>query len=554
MSSAASPRATPVYRPGDFIGTSRGQLVMGRNAAGHAVVRSRTSTYRVPAGLADRAAVRQWAQRQIDTGGIGTLLYARPGQFDPARVARARTEAARALGAPVVWQRDLISLSRTVGQLTGAERQALVTRLAGTPSPRGSMLERWIAESAAPGILGLGPLDARQRQGLFDQLVRDQDPASLHRIAHAAFGGAQRSSVNAVATMIDFARAVSRQGTFEQRLGLLVRLSDDAVRAAPGTAQASAELFAGMRNAKEVEAAFAALDRTATDAMVAGALPLHLQAVPPLGTQAGGIPTAVQVRGDSTLFRRLAAASSMSANAREKASFVAAAGAVLQQSRDQITIGGLPTRREILAALSAVIATDVNGVIENTLLQTGRGGSSSGRAALRGYTGALLDTGLSAEAGRIIVQLQRGPQANASPMAWLSVQSARNGEPPGYHRARVLGEFLGLAAAEVERRQRSRDLESATAYAMFAGGADSLKETAGTVIPSAKLPAALMAAGAKSSLAVALLSWRSQLRQDETDWVKGLHETALPRHPNGVEATAPWVTTFNAHYFGALRR
>jgi hypothetical protein len=33
-----------------------------------------------------------------------------------------------------------------------------------------------------------------------------------------------------------------------------------------------------------------------------------------------------------------------------------------------------------------------------------------------------------------------------------------------------------------------------------------------------------------------------------------LHETALPRHPNGVEATAPWVTTFNAHFFASLRR
>lgn len=548
MSAAAPPRATPVYRPGDFIGTSRGQLVMGRDASGHAVVRSRTSTYRVPAGLADRTAVRQWAQRQVDTGGIGTLLYARPGQFDPARLAQARTEAARALGGHAVWRRDLVSLSRSVEQLTGAERQALVIRLASTPSPQGSMLGRWIAESAAPGMLGLGPLDARQRRGLFEQLVRDQDPENLHRIAHAAFGGARSASGNAVATMIDFARAVSRQGTVEQRLGLLVRLSDDAVRDVPGTARASAELFAGLRNAKEVEAAFAALGRTATDAMVAAALPLDTRVT----TGAFGSTTA-QVRGDPTLFRRLAAASSMSANAREKASFVAAAGTVLAQSR-RINFGALPTRREILAALSAVIATDVNGVIENTLLQTGRGGSSSGRATLRGYVGALLDVGLSADAGRFIVQLQRGPQANASPMEWLSVQSARSGEQPAYHRARVLGEFLGLAAAEVERRQRSRDLESATVYAMFAGGADSLKETTGIAIPQAKLPAALAAAGAKSSVAVALLSWRSQLRQDETDWVKALHETALPRHPNGVEATAPWVTTFNAHYFGALRR
>ena len=547
MSAAAPPRAPPVYRPGDFIGTSRGQLVMGRHASGHAVVRSRTSTYRVPAGLADRAAVRQWAQRQVDTGGIGTLLYATPGQFDPARVAQARTEAARALGGPVVWRRDLATLSRTVEQLTGAERQALVVGLANTASPRGSMLQRWIAESAQPGMFGLGPLDARQRRQLFEHLVADQDPASLHRIAHASSGGERRRSGTAVATMIDFARAVGRRGTFEQRLGLLKRLSDDAVRDVPGTARATAELFAGMRNAAEVEAAFAALGRPATDAMVAAALPLDTQVT----TGAFG-STVVQVRGDPSLFRRLAAAASKSANAREKASFVAAAGPILAQSR-QLNTSALPVRRELLAALSAVIATDVGGVIDNTLLQTGRGGSS-GRQALRGYVGALLDTGLSAQAGVFIVQLQRGPQANTSPMDWLSAQSARNGEPPGYHRARVLGEFLGLAAAEVERRQRSRDLESALGYAMFAGSADSLKETIGVASPPAKLPAALVASGVKSSVAAALLSWRTTLRQDESNLVRWLHETALPRHPNGVEATAPWVTTFNAHYFGALRR
>ena len=55
-------------------------------------------------------------------------------------------------------------------------------------------------------------------------------------------------------------------------------------------------------------------------------------------------------------------------------------------------------------------------------------------------------------------------------------------------------------------------------------------------------------------MATALLSWRSSLRQYESNLVRWLHETALPRHPNGVEATAPWVTTFNAHFFASLRR
>jgi hypothetical protein len=549
MPSPSAARPAAPYRPGDHIGTSRGQLVLQRfDAAGRAVVRSRTSTYTLPAGVADRTGIQRWAERQIQTGGIGTRLYPKPGEYDASRVARAHARVASALGGPVVWQRELAGLNAAVTRLTGAERQALVNHLANTPSHRGSMLQRWISEAVAPGMLALGPLSATQRRELFESLVDGQDPINLDRIARAARDGLSRSGKPDARAMTEFVEAVSRKGSWEQRLGLMKRLSDDAVRGEAGAARSLAVLFAGLRQRREVEAAFAALDRPTTDAMVAAALPMTSQVTTGMF---GG--STVQVRGDTSLFRRMAAAAALSANAREKASFVAASGALLEQAR-QINVDAMAVRRELLGALSRVIATDVGNVIDNTLLQTGRSGSSSGRKALRTWIGSLLDTGMAAYAGVVVVQLQQGPGAAASPMSWLSAQSSRNGEAPAYHRARVLGEFLGAVAAEVESRQRSRDLESAVGYALFAGTAESIKEVVSVAAPPAKLPVALGAAGVKAAVATALLSWRTSLRHDETNVVRWLHETALPRHPNGVEATAPWVTTFNAHFFASLRR
>jgi hypothetical protein len=545
---SASRPAAP-YRPGDYIGTSRGQLVLDRfDASGRAVIRSRSSTYTLPAGVLERSGVRGWAERQVQTGGIGTRLHPRPGEYDATRVSRVHAEVRSALGGPVVWQRELAALNGSVAKLTGAERQSLVDQLANTPSGRGTLLQRWLSEAVAPGLFALGPLDARQRRELFDALVDGQDPINLERIASASRDGAGSSRRPDTRAMTEFVQAVSRKGSWEQRLGLMKRLSDDAVRDRPAAARALAELFAGLRRREEVDAAFAALDRPTTDAMLAAALPMHSQVTTGL---LGG--STVQVRGDPSLFRRMAAAAALGGNAREKASFVAASGALLAQAR-QINTDAIPVRRELLAALSRVIATDVGGVIDNTLLQTDRSGHSSGRKTLRAFVGSLLDTGMAAYAGALVVQLQQGPGAAASPMAWLSAQSARNGEAPAYHRARVLGEFLGTVAAEVESRQRKRDIESAIGYALFAGTADSLKETVGVALPPAKLPAAFVTAGVKTGVAAALLEWRGSLRQDETNLVRWLHETALPRHPNGVEATAPWVTTFNAHFFASLRR
>lgn len=549
MPSPSAARPASPYRPGEYIGTSRGQLVLDRvDASGRGVLRSRTSTYTLPAGIVDRADVKRWAERQVQTGGIGSRLYPRPGEYDPARVSRAHAQVGAVLGGPVVWQRELAALNGSLATLTGPERQALVNQLANTPSKQGSMLQRWISEALAPGLLGLGPLSAMQRRELFDALVDGQDPINLDRIAKAARDAQGRSRSPDTRAMTEFAEAVSRKGSWEQRLGLMKRLSDDAVRGEPGAGRALAVLFAGLRQRKEVEAAFAALDRPTTDAMLAAALPVHSRVTTGI---LGG--TTVQVRGDPSLFRKMAAAAALSGNAREKASFVAASGALLVQART-LNVDAIPVRRELLDALSRVIATDVGNVIDNTLLQTDRSGNSSGRQALRTYVGSLLDTGRAAYAGVLIVQLQQGPGAAAAPMSWLSAQSARNGEAPAYHRARVLGEFLGTVAAEVESRQRVRDLESAIGYALFAGTADSLKEVAGVAAPPAKLPAAIVTAGVKTGVAAALLSWRSSLRHDESNLVRWLHETALPRHPNGVEATAPWVTTFNAHFFASLRR
>ena len=249
----------------------------------------------------------------------------------------------------------------------------------------------------------------------------------------------------------------------------------------------------------------------------------------------------------------MAAAASLSTNATEKASFVAASGAVLEASQ-QINLDSIAHRRTLLGALSGVIGTDVFGIVDNTLMQSARTGCSSGRRALQTYVSGVLDTGHGSHLQAIVLSLQRGPDGGTDPMIWLAATQARNGEAPQHHRARVMGEFLGLVASAVDSRQRGRDVAAALGYALFAGTTDAFKESVSTVFPAIKLPAGLGAAAAKATIAGALLEWRVLLRNDEADLVRALHDLALPRHRSGAEATAPWVTTFDAHYFGSMRR
>ena len=550
--SPSGPVRPPAYRPGDYVGTSRGQVVFDRmRGSDHAVVRSRSSVYTLPPQLQNREAVRQWVERQVRAGGIGTRLYPKPGEHDARRVASVHAAIRETLQGATVRRSDLAGLTPALIRLSGSERQALVDGLAGTRSGRVSMLEHWMSEVLSPGWGEWGALDRPQRQALFSALVDGQDPRNLERIALAAgsrrtglFGNGMRDP----RPMVEFARAVAVHGTFEQRLGLLKRLSDDAVRGLPGSGRAMAELFAAARTRHEVDATFAELDRPTTDAMVAAGLVLDAA----ITTSVLGGNTTV-IRGDTSLFRRMAAAASLATSATEKASFVAASGPVLEASH-QMNFEGIVRRRDLLNALSGVIGTDVGGVIDSTLMQTARGGSSSGRKALQAYASGLLDTGLSAHAEAIVLSLQRGPDARSDPMTWLAATSARNGEAPTYHRARLLGEFLGLFAGVVESRLRERDMAAALGYAAFAGTADSVKELTTGAFPGVKVVTGVGVAGLKGIVATALLEWRATLRDDERDFARTLHEAALPRHPSGAEATAPWVTTFNAHYFGSLRR
>ena len=511
----------------------------GRDGAGQVRVRMLGSRYTLPGRANDSAvAIKRWVG-SVETGGIAKPAATKGKAYDASKVSAAYQSFGKTLGGIGFGARDrVIRLNNQLEALNGAERQALVNLLATARGGRQTLLEQWIVS----GVGDYGAFRGRNKE-FFGALVKGQDPANLNRIAKASIKldkQIEQQRPRDARRTSEFMQAVAQHGTWQQRHGLFKSLVDNAKRGTPGAARVMAELFAGLRNRREVDAAFTALDRPATDAMVAASLDSNLKA------------------HDHSLFRRMAKSASLSRSATEKASFVAASGPSLLNNA-----GGESVRRDRLKALSHLIRSDASGVIDSTLNQYATRGSSSGRRAIYNFIEGLYDSDdpeMYKEAEAILISLQRGPNTSTNPHDWLNVKSRRNAEEPAYHHARLLGAYVGIVSNVAGKRDRHRNFWAPGAYIAAATGLDATKESAGWLgdrfaklgfLGTAKGKAiiGISVVVAKAIVASRLLFWRSDTQKDEGSFGARLQRLAMPIHEKtGAAATAPWVTTYGESF------
>jgi hypothetical protein len=555
----------PDYRRGDYVGTPAGQLAFdGVTDDGYQHVHSRTTSYRVPTHLRGRDEIREWAIRSVLNGDIGSALYVpqkqQPSAEQLAATARAKglprsnasavfSSAQQVLNDGPVWKSGLTTLAEDVGTLTPREKQSLVSAMATTESSNTSLLDRWIDETSTPGIAACGPMPDEARQALFGTLVSGQDGTNLEHLFRAARSQTAPESIEQPA-QDEFLDALAMHGTREQSAALAQRLLEAARSGDAQAARGVAELLAAAPDSAALQDLLDKMDRPTMDAVVASTAAPESYVT---GNAFGG--TTVDSSVDLGLYEQMAASVARSGNAVDKAAFAAATAPVFDRLKSSLDGEHQESAvASVAAALSLVIGSDVEGVIENTLLQNDSQGGSSGRDALKAYAGALLDGGQGAHLGAITLSLQRGNDLSQDPMARMSALEVRSGEEPAYANARLMGDWLGITASAIQSRISSRDQNAAYGVFLFSGGADVMKELAGNAFPALKLPSSLLTIATKTAVNGAVLSWRNALARTDREFSQSLYEAALPRHASGVEATGPWVTTMNAHFNASAQR
>lgn len=550
------PTSAAAYRIGDAVGVpGHGELVYrGRQADGRHGLQSRTTIYLAPAELQTRDEVRAWAIRQVGAGAITSPLYgggsagllgSSPGGSE---VDRALAGIVRMFDNGVVTNSELKGAAATVERLAPTERRALVDLLARQTGSRGqAWLERWLGEVTSPG---LGALSATERKRLFGQLIDGQSAINLVRI-HDALDASRPVGRTVQPSQDEFAQAIARQGSADQKLEVLQSLATKVRAGNAVAARAMSTILGSIGDASVMNQALRQIDRLTMDAIVAASID-HRSAI--TVNQFGG--NTVRVTVDASRYGKLADAISRTDNVVEKGGFVASSGQILGWL-SQADIGGEARRKaqaQVSAAMSKVIGSDVNGVIENTMLQTDYAGATSGRKALKQYARALIDTGQAAHLGAITLSLQRGNDLAQDPMQWLAAREVRGGEGPAFVRARVMGDWLGILGSAINSRIGERDMAAAAGAMLFSASADTLKEVAGVAFPKFKLAISIGTAVLKQAVNGSIMAYRTNLAREDKDLARGLYEGALPRHPSGVEATGEWVTTMNAQFAASLLR
>jgi hypothetical protein len=453
-----------------------------------------------------------------------------------------------------VWKDELTAISAKIERLSPAERRSLVNLLARSPdaSKQTSLLSRWLNRATAQN--GMGPFDGLGQTGLarlWTQLVPGQDKANLVRI-FGAIGSIKHPAISgAEANRMQFARAVAASGNTQQKLDFVTGLkpfalagSKDAATSTSG--RAIATVIAGTDDPKLLSAYVQTLGRQGLDVAVEASAPTREYSAAGSQSEATALEPV-----DTRLFQKLALTFSRSANALEKAAFVAATGNVLDNIN--VNLVGPNLRRkelgELSKAISTVIGTDTNGIIENVLLQTSVYGGSNGPDALRSYIQALLDSGKGvSDAGVITQQLQRGNNLSEEPIQYLAKRESRSGQEPTFVRASVLGGWIGLVGAAVNKRSGKRDTNAALSSLIFSGTADAMKEVLGARFAGLKGALGVATPALKTSINMGLLNWRNEATKADRSFAQGLVHGAIPRYKSGVEVTAQWTQTLKVEH------
>ena len=449
-----------------------------------------------------------------------------------------------------MWKSELQTIARMVSQLDPKENQNFVSLISQTPSKNKtnqSLLRQWLGEVTSDGIGAYGGLSEKARDVLWRHLVRQQNASHLDLIRLALTDSQQTRQPHVEA----LGRAIAAHAAPDVKIQWIQKVSKLGHLKNPSVARAVAYVMAEIKSPIQLEGLVGEIGRLGMDAVVAASFDRD--------------------RWEASLFVKLAHTMKLSSNPRIKSSFVAASGPVFDLMVNDHIFTNLKKKialSQVSESLSNLIATDVNGIIENTLLQNGEfpikaasgvnqrpiQGPSSGRRALKSLCLGLIDTKKTTYIGAMLIALQRSNDASKDPIQWLSMKSSRSGEPPSYHHARLMGEFLGITRSALTSRISARDLQSGRASIIFGAAADTVKETFGFFLPPSKLVAGLGATWAKGSVNYLLLDSRTALAGEDNDLGQALYNAAVPNHANGVEATGEWTATLAAYYAASKDR
>ncbi|MFN9709116.1 MAG: hypothetical protein ACK53K_00215 [Burkholderiales bacterium] len=532
--------------------------VMLYESNGIRFIKTSTGSYRLPANIANsEPSIKGWVldqQKKRQISGLyqldpsawvkNTLKNSTPDGIQAKDVVNAISQAAADGN---IYKPELKNISKLVSLLNPSEHQNLVTVLSQTQSKNKTgqnLLQEWLGEVTSSGLGDYDGLSGKEQNELLNRLVAHQNSANLERLQNALTDPQQREQPHVEA----LGRSIAQHARPAEKMAFIQKMSQRGLLQNPSVARAVAHVFAKINSAQDVDWVTDQIGRSGMDAMVAASFD--------------------RKAWDPSLLIRLANTMKLSGNPRVKSSFVAASGPVLESivnDGNWFNQKKSPVMRQVTLSVFQLISTDTNGIIQNTLAQTGEvqtnttgsiekilknptKGLSNGRHSLKNFFLGLIDTQQFTLIAGISLALQRANQYDKNPSEWLSQKTSFSGEEPHYQHARVMGDISGIVRSAITSRISRRDLFSARTSLTASAATDTLKELIAAANPAAKLPVALLGTWLKNGINYKLLEWRTELAKGDNNVGQRSLEIAIPNHPNGVEETGPWVDTLKASY------
>ncbi|XVJ71272.1 MAG: hypothetical protein HEQ39_17980 [Rhizobacter sp.] len=477
-------------------------------------------------------------------------------QYSSADVNQAFNTIKRAFDRGTVWNSDLKQISQEVQKLSKSERASLINELANAQRGGQSLLQRWLGEVTSDGIGPYSGLSPKERKALMNDLVAAGNAAApaqnrnnLARLLDA-FKSHNDRPIGSEPYQKEFASAVAYSGNTSVVDNFIDALIPRAAKGDEAAAMAIARQIGAMQSTQQIHDAMAKLDRRTTDQVVKASVELQLHKAHADGAAFASVSIATS---DASAYTKLAAAVAKTGNVREKASFIAASGLALKDAFNSPAASGQRDAKTIADGMAkvmgltqdakgkTVVGTDTARIIENTLLQEGGGGASSGLEAIKNYTKAQLQSG-----GKEVVlgmigamlggaELKPGQNAEQASLARFESQSQRGGKP-GHHNAHALGLLVGAVQSGISAITADRDKQLAYTSLLFTGSADFTKENVNEFKVGDKFSNSLITAVLKPLVNFALLELRVQGASSDKKLSQLFEKAAVPRQPNGVRS------------------
>jgi hypothetical protein len=434
-----------------------------------------------------------------------------------------------------VWKSEVEQSAESISNLSPRERQSLVNNLANAQQGDSNLLDKFLGEATSPGLGGYGGLDADDRTALMRDLIPGQDGANLERV----FNGLRRQQGDGVEDyQREFSRLTAWSASPDQRIDFVARLADNAGKGNNEAARAIAQQIGTLERPADVAEAMSKLDRATLDKVVKQSIDTDYFTAP------SGVSAPVTATlHDASLYQRMADAVATTSDPKMKAAFIASSGQMISEM-ELLKEPGQPTLEKVINGMSNVIGSDTNGVIGNTLEQTGfntaLGGqyASSGPQALRLYNTGLIETDQGQKIRGIIAQLRSGNDLQQDAFTRF-----KDDERAAY----VLGGYTGTVTAALDSMASERTRALATTAIFASTTIDTAKELA-QFLPG-KVPgivAKFAAAPLKATIALTAMNLNAETISQTRDQSQLTVMTAQPQGPGGTSPTTESREAFTA--------